>query len=311
MEGRPPGSEPRLPFASQWVFSSLKCCGKRLPLLPRYLLLLRWKQKPFVREDVKQFGLKGLSGCSEPAGPPVPGSRRGRGQEKSSPGLCWCSGTRPHPYQLPGGMGVPGKGTPPGCLPLAARSPPLRPFGCRMAQLFRGLPKRRIVPVCHQNVTKMFGSLLLPIIVCLADRAASGLLLHWQKIAFFFFYAFCFKHHLLDKQHLLVKGHVGRGKGLRPHGPRLAEGSANLGGVGATPGTTDMGGEGEMQWVMAVGRDVLSGAALRNRLGLGAARPPWPPRCPPSPRLPSRRLRATAYLGWTCFGGTAEIDAAH
>lgn len=142
MEGRPPGSEPRLPFASQWVFSSLKCCGKRLPLLPRYLLLLRWKQKPFVREDAKQFGLKGLSGCSEPTGPPVPGSRRGRGQEKTSPGLCWCSGTRPHPHQLPGGMGVPGKGTPPGCLPLAPRSPPLRPFGCRMAQLFRGLSKR-------------------------------------------------------------------------------------------------------------------------------------------------------------------------
>lgn len=143
VEGRPPGSEPRLPFASQWVFSSLKCCGKRLPLLPRHLLLLRWKQKPFVRAGVKQFGLEELSGCSEPTGPSVPGSRRGSGQEKASPGLCWCSGTRPHPYQLMArGQGVTGKGTPPGHPPLAPRSPQLCPLGCWVAQLFSGLPKR-------------------------------------------------------------------------------------------------------------------------------------------------------------------------
>lgn len=55
-------------LTSQWVFSSLKCCGKRLPLLSRFLLRLGWKQNPFVAENAKQVGLRSLpSGTSMPA----------------------------------------------------------------------------------------------------------------------------------------------------------------------------------------------------------------------------------------------------
>lgn len=120
-----------------------------------------------------------------------------------------------------------------------------------------------------------------------------------------------FKTKCIGSSTFWSRGTWAGGRGCTPTAPALLRGLQTLGGVGATPGTTDMGGRGEMQGVMAWGRDVLSRAALRKRLGLGAARPPWPPRCPPGPCLPSHRLRATAYLGWTCFRGAAEIDAAH
>lgn len=56
-------------FASPWVFSSLKCCGKRLPRLPPCLLFLSWKRELFVRENGKEFWQEGLSvGCRGCAG---------------------------------------------------------------------------------------------------------------------------------------------------------------------------------------------------------------------------------------------------
>lgn len=68
VEGSWLGGELRLLFASHWVISSLKCCGKRLLLLPRYLLLWGWRQEPVVRENGKKFWLEGLSLCPSECG---------------------------------------------------------------------------------------------------------------------------------------------------------------------------------------------------------------------------------------------------
>lgn len=140
------------------------------------------------------------------------------------------------------------------------------------------------------------GRLLPAIIVCLADAVAFDLLLHPEKkkqnktnpmsLSLFILFQASF----MGGAAPCGAGVCGQGTGAVPpatHPPSEQRAWGHLGG-----------------WEGS-GRGQQGPPCSPHSVGLRTARHP------PGLPLPSRCLPGTAYLGWTCFRGTAEMDAAH